>query len=127
MRVSWPVRLFLLTGILSICVAFLPRPAGQSDSFLLESRVIARIREIHIAETEYFSEHGHYAGDLRELASIDENLANDAVKGYRITPAGNPDGYMVSAIPSNIGPRSPSFHSDKTMVIHQHPDAEFAK
>ncbi|HUO01009.1 MAG TPA: hypothetical protein VMU69_32830 [Bradyrhizobium sp.] len=99
--------------------------------------MIAAIRSIHTAQTQYDSEFNRYATSLTELgppesgtASISaadliaNDLANGRKHGYIFAVAGKQDGYIVSAVPEGLNNSTSTFYSDQTMVVHQHSGPE---
>lgn len=95
MRLFWLIRLLLLAALILSAIALVPRRLGESNVFHRETPVIAAIRTIHTAETEYYSQYGHYAVTLRELAPLlDDTLASRARTGYRFTLAEKHGGYI---------------------------------
>ena len=110
------VRSLLLAAIILTLDVLLPRRVGKSD-MSPETRVIATVRAIHTAETQYYSQYGRYASTLQELQPlIDGSLTG----GYRFALAGNPGGYVVLAVPEVLRAGSRTFYSDQTMVVHEH-------
>jgi len=104
------------TAIMLLLAALLPRPLGDTDR--PESRAIAAVRTIHTAQTLYFSQYGHYAGSLRELALwLSDDLVNGAEGGYRFTLTGTENGYTVSAIPAALHAGRRCFYSDQSMGL----------
>jgi hypothetical protein len=68
------------------------------------------ITAIHMAETQYYSEYGHYAASLRQLQLSDKDAA-----GYRFTLKQTQTGYALFANTGNH-----TYYSDQSMSIHQH-------
>jgi hypothetical protein len=127
-------RSLLAAAILLTLSALCPRRAGQSDAHLHETRVIAQIRAIHTAETQYYSQFNRYAASLAGLGPpasgnanasaadlIGNDLANGKKQGYVFTITGDQGGYVVQVMPevyNTVGSRS--FYSDQTMAVHEH-------
>jgi type IV pilus assembly protein PilA len=98
-----------------------------------EMAAIRTIQAIHTAQTQYFSQFGHYAATLQELGPptsgnagpsaadlIPGDLAAGNKSGYLFTVQGGPQGYAITAVPvafNNTGRRT--FYSDQTLVVRQ--------
>ena len=95
-----------------------------------ESSAIEQVRELHIAQTQYFTRVGRYAASLKELEEagiIDSALATGEKKGYRYQLAKAVNGYTITAAPNAFnGSGVRNFYSDQTKVIHQHHGRELA-
>jgi hypothetical protein len=114
------VKPLLVAAVILTLFGLLPRRLGKSE-ISQETRAMAAIRTIHTAETQYYSQYGHYAVALRELAPlIAGDLSSGIGRGYRLTLAANRGGYMVSAVPEVFHAGSRTFYSDQTMVVHEH-------
>jgi type IV pilus assembly protein PilA len=114
------VKPLLLAAIVLTLTALLPRRLSKSE-VSRETRAMAAIRTIHTAETQYYSQYGHYAVTLRELAPlITGDLSSGTGSGYRLALAANPGGYIVSAVPKVFRDGSRTFYSDQTMVVREH-------
>ncbi len=111
MRLLRAGRSLLFAAILVILMALVPRRAGRPES--KEVAAVTQIRRIHTVQTQYFSEYGRYAGDLRELG-----ISPFAI-GYRFSVTGGGGGYAVSAIPERPDTHSRAFYSDQTMVVDE--------
>jgi hypothetical protein len=98
-------------------------PRVTHDRMQVEAAVIAAIRTIHTAQTQYYSTSSHYAGSLRELAAagiLEAQLATGKQLGYNFVIDGTKDGYTVRAWPfvfNGAGLRT--FYSDQTMTVHE--------
>jgi hypothetical protein len=110
----------LFVAIILTLTALLPRPLRDSSP-PPETRAMAAIRTIHTAEAQFFSQYGHYAVTLRELAPlIGDRSAAGVGTDYRLTLAAKPGGYTVSAVPQILHGGSRTLFSDQTMVLHEH-------
>jgi hypothetical protein len=110
----------LLAAVILSTIALVPRRLGESGVFHRETPVLATIRTLHTAETEYHSEYGHYAATLGELAPlIGDTLATGVGSGYRFSLTGTWGGYIVSAVPEASNACSRTFYSDETMVVRE--------
>ncbi len=106
----------LVPAIVLLVAALSPRPLV--DHYRPESQAIAVVRTIHTAQTQYYSQYGHYAGSLHELAPLlPDNLPNGIASGYRVTLTGTESGYTLSATPATLHAGNRTFFSDQTMVI----------
>jgi hypothetical protein len=89
-----------------------------------EVAVIAAVRTINVAQTQYRSKLHRFAGSFRELAAADiitDELASGAWHGYDFLIAATRDRYTIDARPNVFNSNgSRTFYSDQTMVIHEH-------
>jgi type IV pilus assembly protein PilA len=89
---------------------------GERREFTGEHSVIQNIRTIHVAQTQYYSQYGHYAQSLEQLGPrITDDLASGTKGAYRFRVEGGAASYEIHAEPLASGRRS--FYSDQTMVI----------
>ena len=127
------VELLIVIAIILIILTFaLPRfNVAQMNAH--EVAVIAAIRTIHSAETQYMSQFGTYATSLAQLGPpasggpgpqaadlIQSSLANGEKDGYIFTLTITPNGYSINANPkvyNSTGRRT--FFSDQSMLIRQ--------
>ena len=55
------IRTVAFAAILATLIALLPCRVGRSDAGFRVGRAIVAVRTIHTAETQYYSQYGHYA------------------------------------------------------------------
>lgn len=93
------------------------RRVGERSAFTGERGVVQAIRTIHVAQTQYYSQYGHYARSLEQLGPlISDDLASGTKGAYRFRMEGGAASYEIHAEPLASGWRS--FYSDQTMAIH---------
>jgi hypothetical protein len=116
-RRVWLIRPLPAVAIIATALAVWPRRTGESDVNLREVSAVSRVRRIHTSETQYYSQYGHYAVTLPELAPMldDDSLAGGAQDGYGFIVTGTGDTYQVIASPHISGGRS--FYSDQSMIV----------
>jgi type II secretory pathway pseudopilin PulG len=113
-RVSSLSRLLLAVAIILIAIALLPRGVGESDVFRRETRAIAAIRSIHTAEMQYYSQYGHYAESLSELAPmIGDGLERGTAGGYSFALCATAGRYVIRAASAD----NRTFYSDQGMIV----------
>ncbi len=124
--------LIVIAIILIIAAIALPR-LDKARMHTQEMAAIQQIRTIHTAETQYYSQFGHFAESLTALGPaaggdsgpsaadlIPGDLANGEKSGYRFQVQPTPTGYAVTAVPvtyNNTGRRS--FYSDQSLVVRE--------
>jgi type IV pilus assembly protein PilA len=99
-----------------------------------ETSPIKAITTIHTAQVQYYSTYNRFATSLQELGPpasgsegpaaaglIDRDLASGEKDGYKYTVQATPNGYNVTAMPTQYSAsRRKTFFSDQGMKIHQH-------
>jgi len=109
-------------------VLFMPRPTHRENS---DAPLIADIRSIHIAESEFFSRYGRYAS-LSELGQRGIGLLGGELAEGRSQPQAfllriTGSGYTIQTAPIDHGPtRFRSFYSDQTLVIRERYGSDLA-
>jgi len=96
------------------------------------------ITTIQTAQVQYYSNYNRFAASLTELGPpssgpegpgaaglIERDLASGEKGGYKYTVTATPNGYNISAVPSQYpSSGSKTFFSDQGMGIHQHSGPE---
>ena len=120
--------------VIAIILVILAIAIPKANVVMMSGREMAAIREIqtiHQAETQYYSQFGHYATNLNQLGPpqsgspgpegadlIPSNLAGGRHNGHVFTLAGSPSGYAVTVVPEQFGSSGRrTFFSDQTLVI----------
>jgi len=127
------IELLIVIAIILIIAAIAVPKMNNQVMAAHEMAAIRQIGTIHQAETQYYSQFGHYAESLAELGPppsgaaspaaadlIPKVLADGKNSGYVFAVAASPTGYSVSAVPeafNSSGRRT--FFSDQTLVIRQ--------
>ncbi len=107
--------------VTSAAILFMPRPTHREN---LDAPLMADIRTIHIAESEFYSRYGRYAS-LSELSQrgrdvLGEELAEGRSQTHRLFLTATGSRYTIQTAPINRGPAPyRSFYSDQTLVIRQ--------
>jgi type IV pilus assembly protein PilA len=129
--------LIVVAIILIIAMVAIPKMNVQ----LMSAREMGAIREItaiHQAETQYYSQFGHYAGTLAELGPpasgaagpaaadlLPSSLSSGKKGGHIFTVAATPTGYSVTVVPEQFGSSGRrTFYSDQTLEVHENWSAE---
>lgn len=119
------VTIFVILGI-GIVVMVLPKTLARA-CYSQEMAEVKAITAIHTAETQYYSQYGHYATTLTQLGPngaelIDKDLASGEKDGFKFALEATPMGYEL-----RVEPKTPSacggsrtYFSDQSMTIHQH-------
>jgi len=132
------MELLIVVAILLIIGAIAVPKLNTARMHTQEMAAIRQIHTLHTAQTQYFSQFGKYAANLRELGPpsggapgpsaadlIPEELAAGIKTGYKFALQGTKEGYTVSADPityNSTGRRT--FFSDQTLVIRENWGAE---
>jgi hypothetical protein len=124
---------YSLSAVLLFAVMLAACQADPTRAILRarEAQAISRISTLHQAEVPYYTEFNHHAG-LPQLGPpaaggtpgpdaagiIPANLAGGKLDGFVYTVTPKPDGYAITAVPSDVGaPGARSFYSDQTLVL----------
>lgn len=120
----------LLVFVPLVVMVALPRFNGARTA-AQEVGAVHAMTAIHMAETQYYSEHGRYATSLEQLGAsgiIDSALATGEKGGFRFELRAAPAGYVVHAEPvASGGSGSHTYYSDQSMVIRRHDAPEPAE
>ena len=127
---------FVVMSLIVLAVA-LPK-LTSAQRYAQESATIKSISTLNTAETQYFSQFGHFASTLEQLGPpaggtpgpdgadlIDSTLAGGTKNGFRFELQLTPSGYSVRAAPVNFGTSGThTYYCDQTMAIRQHAGSE---
>lgn len=118
----------IILVILTMAIPFYYRQIMLSH----ETAAIRAVGTIQVAEAQFATEHGQYAGSLAELGPgegelIPEDLAAGKNNGYLFEVAAQGGGFTIRARPEVFGRTGKSsFYSDETLVIRRNSSAEMA-
>ena len=114
-------------GLLPLIVVIALPPAVRTPTaYSREMTAVKAITTIHTAETQYYSQYGHYATLLAQLGPngaelIDKDLASGRKAGFEFVLRQTQGGYSVSARPVGFARSGAhTYYSDQSMSIHQH-------
>jgi type II secretory pathway pseudopilin PulG len=119
--------LFFL-GLIVMAVA-LPKMVG-ARRLAQETAAVYTITTLNTAETQYFSQFGHFASTLHQLGPgsadlIDAALASGEKGGFRFELQSTPAGYTIRAAPIVFGTSGThTYYCDQSMAIRQHAGSE---
>ena len=104
---SATVTVLLIAGI-GIVVMVLPKTLARA-CYTQEMAEVKAITTIHTAETQYYSQYGHYATTLTQLGPngaelIDKGLASGDKGGFKFALQAKPEGYALRAEPTAFDP-----------------------
>jgi prepilin-type N-terminal cleavage/methylation domain-containing protein len=131
---NWGFTLIELLIVISIILVILAIAVPKMNKQMQSAREMAVIREIgsiHVAETQYASQFGKYAGNLAQLGPpvsgadgpeaanlLPKILTEGKKNGYVYSLTATPAGYAITAVPESFGSGgSRTFYSDQTLVI----------
>jgi type II secretory pathway pseudopilin PulG len=118
----------VVLGLIVMAVA-LPKMVG-ARRLAQEMAAVHAITTLNTAETQYYSQFGHYAAVLQELgpggsALIDTALASGEKGGFRFELQSTPTGYTIRAAPIEFGTSGThTYYCDQSMAIRQHSGSE---
>jgi type IV pilus assembly protein PilA len=132
------IELLIVIAIILIIAAIAVPKMNKQIMAAHEMAAIREIGTIHTAETQYYSQFGHYAQSLTELGPpasgaagpsaadlLPKSLADGKHSGFLFTLAGSPTGYSVTAVPEAFGSSGTrTFFSDQTLVVRNNYTAE---
>jgi type II secretory pathway pseudopilin PulG len=119
---------FAVLWLIAMAVA-LPKLTG-ARRMAQEMSAVHAITTLNTAETQYYSQFGHYAATLQDLgpassALIDTALASGENHGFRFELQSTPAGYTIRAAPIEYGASGThTYYCDQTMAIRQHAGSE---
>jgi hypothetical protein len=118
-------------GLLPLIVVIALPPAVRTPTaYSREMTAVKAITTIHTAETQYYSQYGHYATLLAQLGPngaelIDKDLASGRKAGFEFVLRQTQGGYSVSARPVGFARSGAhTYYSDQSMSIHEHDGGE---
>lgn len=127
------IELLIVIAIILIIAAIAVPKLNVARMQAQEMAAIRTLTTIHVAETSYFSQFGHFAENLAQLGPpaggaagpaaadlIGGDLAAGQKSGYTFTVAASKEGYSITAVPQIFGQTGRrTFFSDQTMVIRE--------
>ena len=91
-------------------------PISVGDRYSTEARVVQVIKTIHAAQSQYYSQHGRWAGSLDEMRGLlPDELTSGRAYGYRFRMRATTTSYGIQVDP--LAGRDSSFDSDQTMIV----------
>jgi prepilin-type N-terminal cleavage/methylation domain-containing protein len=134
------IELLIVIAIILIIAAIAVPKVNQQIMASHEMAAIRQVTTVHQAQTQYYSQFGHYAPTLAALGPpaggaagpeaadlIPRVLAEGKNSGYLFAVAQTPTGYAVSAKPEAFGSSGRrTFYSDETLVIRNNWSEELA-
>ena len=91
-------------------------PISVGDRYSTEARAVQVIRTIHVAQTQYYSQHRRWAGSLDGLRGLlPDELTSGRAYGYRFRMRAATTSYVIQADP--LAGRDRSIDSDQTMLV----------
>ena len=127
------IELLIVIAIILVIAAIAVPKLNNARMHAQEMAAIREINTIHTAQTQYFSQFGHFAETLAQLGPPPSGTAGPAAadlipgdlalgdkSGFLFTVAATKEGYTVSAVPkafNNTGRRT--FFSDQSLVIRE--------
>ncbi len=110
------LRLLFMAAVLA---STLRSPQNKSSLFAERQAALRSIMAVNVAQVQYFSQFGHYAGSLAKL-ELGTYLAGGERAGYKFALSLTPAGYQFTAIPTRPCHQDPRvFSSDQSMLIRQ--------
>jgi type IV pilus assembly protein PilA len=101
----------------AICASTLRSPQNKSGRFAERLAALRSIRELNVAQVQYFSQFGRYASSLAEWGP-GADLPGGEKHGYQFALSLTPAGYQVTATPVGPGHRDRRvFSSDQSLVV----------
>jgi prepilin-type N-terminal cleavage/methylation domain-containing protein len=127
------IELLIVIAIILIIAAIAVPKLNVARMQAQEMAAISTFNTIHVAQTSYFSQFGHFAESLVQLgppaggavgpASADlipGDLATGQKSGYVFTVAASKDGYTITAVPQIFGQTGRrTFFSDQTLTVRE--------
>jgi len=125
------IELLIVISIILVILAIAVPKMNKQMQTAREMAVIREIGSIHLAETQYASQFGKFAGSLSQLgppisgpdgpegANILPKILTEGKKnGYTYTLTATPTGYAITAVPDSFGNSgSRTFYSDQSLAI----------
>jgi len=125
------IELLIVISIILVILAIAVPKMNKQMQTAREMAVIREIGSIHLAETQYASQFGKFAGSLSQLgppisgpdgpegANILPMILTEGKKnGYTYTLTATPTGYAITAVPDSFGNSgSRTFYSDQSLAI----------
>jgi prepilin-type N-terminal cleavage/methylation domain-containing protein len=132
------IELLIVIAIMLIIAAIAVPKLNNARMQAQEMAAIRTVTTIHLAETQYMSQFGHFAESLASLGPpasgaagpsaadlIPGDLAAGDKSGFIFTVAPSKEGYTVTAVPKVFGQTGRrTFFSDQTLAIRENWGAE---
>jgi type IV pilus assembly protein PilA len=133
------IELLIVVAIILVLLGIMLPQVNKIRENGNETRAVAEVRTLNLAQTQYSSQFGRFANSLAELGPatgagsegpsasglIPTDLAKGVSNGYNFTLTGNGAAYTISAVPVAFGSTGRrTFYSDQSGVIHQNWGAE---
>lgn len=127
------IELLIVIAIILIIAAIAVPKFNQIKMNANEMAVIKELETVYNAQTQYYSQFNKYASNLVELGPptggaagpsgadlIPKTLALGEHNGYRYTVAGNPGGFVATAVPVVFGSTGRrTFFMDQSKIVRQ--------
>ena len=124
------IELLIVISIILVILAIAVPKMNKQMQTAREMAVIREIGSIHVAETQYASQFGKFAGSLAQLGPpisgadgpeganlLPKVLTEGKKNGYVYSLTATPSGYTITAVPETAGTSSRTFYSDQSLTI----------